>query len=169
MTMTALEETEEGKTKEEKTEKVDGLVEHIMQEARMVLPGVQALFGFQLVCVFSQGFAQIPRIDQYIHVLAIFLSINAFCFLLTPTAIDRQCDPEWLAHDFAMMASRFTLLGMLPLMLSTVLDAYVVFHAILKDMRIAIPLALILFGELFYFWVILPYQKRSVKANVQQV
>ena len=80
MTMTALEETKEGKTKEEKTEKVDGLVEHIMQEARMVLPGVQALFGFQLVCVFSQGFAQIPRIDQYIHVLAIFLSINAFCF-----------------------------------------------------------------------------------------
>jgi hypothetical protein len=61
LTMTALEETKEGKTKEEKTEKVDGLVEHIMQEARMVLPGVQALFGFQLVCVFSQGFAQIPR------------------------------------------------------------------------------------------------------------
>lgn len=159
--MTALE-----RTKEEETEKVDGLVEHIMQEARMVLPGVQALFGFQLVCVFSQGFAQIPSIDQYIHVLAIFLSINAFCFLLTPTAIDRQCDPELLTHGFAMMASRFTLLGMLPLMLSTVLDAYVVFHAILKDMRIAIPLALILFCELFYFWVVLPYQKRRVNVTM---
>ncbi len=148
-------------SREPKKAKLEALINHILQEARMVLPGVQAFLGFQLVSVFSPGFAAIPQIDQCIHVAAIFLSINAFCFLLTPTAIDRQCDPEWLTHDFAMTASRLTFLGMLPLMLSTVLDAYVVFHAVLKDMRIAIPLALLLLAELVYCWVIWPYLKNK--------
>ena len=31
---------------------------HLLNEGRMVLPGIQALFGFQLIAVFNQGFAQ---------------------------------------------------------------------------------------------------------------
>jgi len=30
---------------------------HILDEARTVLPGIQALFGFQLIAVFSDRFA----------------------------------------------------------------------------------------------------------------
>ena len=31
-------------------------VEQALEEARMVLPGIQALFGFQLIAVFNQRF-----------------------------------------------------------------------------------------------------------------
>jgi hypothetical protein len=29
---------------------------HLLEECRMVLPGVQALFGFQLIAVFNRSF-----------------------------------------------------------------------------------------------------------------
>jgi hypothetical protein len=32
---------------------------HILGEGRMVLPGVEALFGFQLIAVFDQRFADL--------------------------------------------------------------------------------------------------------------
>ena len=30
---------------------------HLLEECRMVLPGIQALFGFQLIAVFNSRFA----------------------------------------------------------------------------------------------------------------
>jgi len=37
----------------------------------MVLPGIQALFGFQLIAVFSDGFAnKLTRAEQRLHFFA---------------------------------------------------------------------------------------------------
>jgi hypothetical protein len=33
-------------------------VTHLLEECRMILPGVQALFGFQLIAVFDSSFAE---------------------------------------------------------------------------------------------------------------
>jgi hypothetical protein len=32
----------------------------VIEEARMVLPGIQAVFGFQLIAVFNSGFHSLP-------------------------------------------------------------------------------------------------------------
>jgi hypothetical protein len=37
---------------------LDSAATHILEECRMVLPGIQALFGFQLIAVFNEGFAE---------------------------------------------------------------------------------------------------------------
>jgi len=34
-------------------------ISHLLEECRMVLPGIQALFGFQLIAVFNQPFGPI--------------------------------------------------------------------------------------------------------------
>ena len=38
----------------------------------MVLPGVQALFGFQLIAVFSERFETLTDVQQDIHLAALF-------------------------------------------------------------------------------------------------
>ena len=41
---------------------------HVLEEARMVLPGIQALFGFQLVAVFNQRFStDLTNSEQIVH------------------------------------------------------------------------------------------------------
>lgn len=47
-----------GVVKSEKVEKISlsEAVTHLLEECRMVLPGIQALFGFQLIVVFNPTF-----------------------------------------------------------------------------------------------------------------
>jgi hypothetical protein len=46
--MAAADEVEQESLKDE--------IANLIEEARMVLPGIQALFGFQLIAVFNDGF-----------------------------------------------------------------------------------------------------------------
>jgi hypothetical protein len=44
--------------------------EFLLEECRMVLPGIQALFGFQLIVVFNPGFdAKLGPRQQELHLL----------------------------------------------------------------------------------------------------
>src|SRR5437588_6765743 len=46
--------------------------EYLLDESRMVLPGIQALFGFQLIAVFNSAFEQkLSPAEQRGHLLAI--------------------------------------------------------------------------------------------------
>jgi len=139
---------------------LDDLVSHVLEEARMVLPGIQALLGFQLVAVFNNGFAErLSTTDQYIHLGAILLSINAVCFLLTPPALHRICQPDKISIEFVRTSSKFIRLGMLPLLLTTVLDLYVVSHLVTHDMTISLILALVVLAQFSYFWLIFPHRR----------
>lgn len=64
--------------------------QYLLEECRMVLPGIQALFGFQLVAVFSQGFSEkLTRPEQVVHFVAITLIAIAVAIIMTPAALHR--------------------------------------------------------------------------------
>src|SRR4051812_37057415 len=65
--------------------------EYLLDECRMVLPGIQALFGFQLIAVFSPAFEQkLNASEQRLHLLAIALVATAVAVIMTPAALHRQ-------------------------------------------------------------------------------
>src|SRR5215467_16201158 len=48
----------------------------LLEECRMVLPGIQALFGFQLIAVFSPGFSEkLSSGEQNLHFVSIVLVV----------------------------------------------------------------------------------------------
>jgi hypothetical protein len=55
--------------KAEQRESLADEMRAILEEARMVLPGIQALFGFQLVAVFNGRFEEITTGLQAIHLV----------------------------------------------------------------------------------------------------
>lgn len=66
-------------------------ISHLLEECRMVLPGIQALFGFQLIAVFNQPFWD--RLDpshRSLHFTAIFLVVISMALVMTPAAYHRQ-------------------------------------------------------------------------------
>src|SRR3982751_3006850 len=68
--------------------------ELLLEECRMVLPGIQSLFGFQLIAVFSDGFHQrLSGYEQDLHLGAIALIGVAIALIMTPAAVHRQLDP----------------------------------------------------------------------------
>ena len=46
---------------------------HVLEECRTVVPGMQALFGFQLIAVFSATFKELSSAERTLHLAAIVL------------------------------------------------------------------------------------------------
>ena len=56
-----------------------------LDEARMVLPGIQALFGFQLIAIFNDGFdTKLSSSEQDLHLAAISLVAVAVVLIMAP-------------------------------------------------------------------------------------
>ena len=83
----------------------------------MVLPGIQALFGFQLVAVFNARFTQLSFTDQLLHFSALVLVAIATALIMTPAAYHRQAELGTVSKFFVRMASTIIAIAMVPLML----------------------------------------------------
>ena len=57
------------------TESLHQEAQQMIEEARMVLPGIQTLFGFQLIAVFNNRFQELTLYEQYIHFSSILLPV----------------------------------------------------------------------------------------------
>jgi hypothetical protein len=108
-----------------------------LDEARMVLPGVQALFGFQLIAIFSPGFASaLDRGEQALHLGAVVLVTIAIALVMTPAAYHRRVDPRRATPAFIRLASRFVSAAMLPMAAGLALDLHLVARVITASERI---------------------------------
>lgn len=155
---------DEAKNKEMEQEKVplSMAAQYLVEECRMVLPGIQALFGFQLTAVFNQGFSEkLTPSEQRLHFLAITLLAIAIALIMTPAAYHRQTGPRRVTSKFIRIASKLLLASMAPLALSICIDFYLVGHIITKSTFIPL-LATGLFAFIVALWFVLPrVQKKN--------
>src|SRR5574338_697608 len=80
----------------EKLETKDA-VRFLLEECRMVLPGVQALFGFQLIAVFNSTFAEkLGHFEQDLHlsIKSSGLAALAAALLMTPARTTARQVPK---------------------------------------------------------------------------
>ena len=102
-------------------------VEYMLEECRIVLPGIQVLFGFQLIAVYSERFANdLSPGEQRLHLLAIALVAVAIGLIMTPAAYHRQTEPDYASERFIRVSTRLLLASMPPLALAVCLDFYLV-------------------------------------------
>jgi len=134
---------------------------YLLEECRMVLPGIQALFGFQLTAVFSPGFSEkLGQEDQKLHFLATVLLAVAIVLIMAPAAYHRQTCPEEATKGFIRLSTRLLLASMLPLAVSICLELYIVGNAIVPGLSgILVGVGIFLLSALF--WFIIPRAARS--------
>lgn len=109
-----------------------------VEESRMILPGVQALFGFQLIAVFNNGFERLSSIDRRVHFLALLLVALAAALLMAPAAHHRIAERGRLSERFLKLASRLISIALLPLAIGLALDIFVVATLIFEDRSLAL-------------------------------
>jgi hypothetical protein len=101
-------------------------IEHTLTEARMVLPGAQALLGFQLMSFFATGFAELPRAARLIHFSALIFVSLASILLIAPAAFHRIAEHGRPTTRFYRYASGMVQVSLVPLALGMSADFYVV-------------------------------------------
>ena len=75
-------------------EELDKRAQNAIEEARMVLPGIQALFGFQLIAVFNDRFMDLAASERVVHVWSLVLIALSIALIMTPAAYHRICEPD---------------------------------------------------------------------------
>jgi hypothetical protein len=142
-------------------ESLSSAVSHLLEECRMVLPGIQALFGFQLIAVFNQVFwEKLTGPDQKVHLLAIGLVAVAVAFVMTPAAYHRQVLRNTVTQEFVALSGRFLLWSMFPLMAAICLDFYLIGKLVLGDTFSSAILTALLFTVFVVPWFLLPRVSR---------
>jgi uncharacterized membrane protein len=140
-------------------------VTHLLEECRMVLPGVQALFGFQLIAVFNSTFRErLASTEQIIHLVAISLVAMSVALIMAPAAYHRQTNPEEATESFIELATYLLLWSMFPLMIGITLDFYLIARLILENNLLCLLLSIALLIWFVTFWFLLPRFSRLRKS-----
>ncbi len=129
----------------------------VLDESRMVLPGIQALFGFQLIVVFNDTFTQKLNIfEQRLHLLAIGLVLMATITIFTQAVFHRQTAEKEVENEFIRIASRLLLLSMFPVVAAICIEFYLISRVILNNGLLAVLLTFGLLALFLLLWVGLP-------------
>src|SRR5712692_7491508 len=67
-------------------------IKDALNEARMVLPGAQALLGFQFMSFFAAGFIELPRASRLIHFSGLLFVSLACILLIAPASFHRLAE-----------------------------------------------------------------------------
>jgi hypothetical protein len=128
----------------------------------MVLPGIQALFGFQLIAVFNDGFAQkLSTVQQQIHFVSIVLTVIAIALVMTPAALHRQIDPLAVTRRFIRSSTILLILSMFPLAISICLEIYLIAQIITRLDWLSLLTAAGLFLLFLSLWTALPHIEKE--------
>jgi hypothetical protein len=151
---------------EQKPVSLEEATGHILEECRMVLPGIQALFGFQLIAVFDDTFHEkLAEGEQLLHLAAIVLVTVAIALVMAPAALHRQAERYSVSRRFIDVSSRLLLAGMFPLAIAIALEVYLVASVIFGRAAAGWYVAAALLAIIAALWVLLPAMERRRRTN----
>lgn len=130
------------------------------QEARMVLPGIQALFGFQMIAVFSERFTELDPYERWTHLGSLGLVTLAIACAMAPAAYHRMAEPGRVSRRFVELASSFLAWAMVFLAGAIGSELYVVVKAGAGDDWFGTLVAVVACSVFAWFWFALPMRKR---------
>ncbi|MDB5487294.1 MAG: hypothetical protein JWQ58_1009 [Reyranella sp.] len=146
---------------QEHRENLEEEATHATDEARMVLPGIQAILGFQLIAVFNQRFESLTPGDQVVHLAAFFLSTLAMGLVMAPAAYHRQRERGRVTRRFVDLASNLLTFALAPLMLGLALDTYILVGMVVADRTAALAGAVVVIAVLGLLWFVMPRMVRK--------
>ncbi|HKP72728.1 MAG TPA: DUF6328 family protein [Pyrinomonadaceae bacterium] len=138
-------ESEGSKTKDK--------IKHVLTEARTVLPGAQALLGFQFIAILTESFDKLPASSKYVHVAGLALVALSTVLLMTPAAYHRIVERGEETEHFHRFASHILLAAMIPLALGITASFYVVLRKTTESVTfsaVAAAAALLFFYGLWF-------------------
>jgi hypothetical protein len=152
---------------EDKTEN-PGLHEKIdtmLTEARVILPGAQALLGFQLAIVMTEGFEKLQPQLKSLHGTALLLVCLSVLLLMAPAAYHRIVYAGQDSVQFHKVGSRLVTLSTIPLAIGVAADVFVVSTKIWESPAVSAVAGLFSLGFLIGAWHLIPISVRAMRGS----
>jgi hypothetical protein len=149
---------------ESKGERLDRELMELLQELRVVLPGVQVLLAFLLTAPFQQRFAQLPGTLRNGFFASIACATVATALLIAPSAHHRLRWREREKERLLRIANREAIWGTVFLAAAIVLALYVITN-VLYATWIALLTAVVAIAVFAVLWYGLPLLRGSSREE----
>jgi hypothetical protein len=143
-------------------------VDHMLTEARVVLPGAQALLGFQLSVVLMRAFQNLPDEYKIAHAVALMLVAISVILLMAPAAVHRIGYGGEETEEFYQLGSNLVVAATVPLAAGITIDVYVAVARATNNGELGIVLAAMSFLLLVTLWYLLPLFLRARQAEAAE-
>jgi O-antigen/teichoic acid export membrane protein len=101
-------------------------IKQVLTETRMVLPGTQALLGFQVIIFLMEAFDRLPGNLKWMHFASLVAVAVSAMLLIAPAAFHRIAEHGEDSDRFHRVASKFMLSAMFFLGLGLAGDFFVI-------------------------------------------
>ena len=136
-----------------------------IDQMRMVLPGIQVLFGFQLMVVFEPRFRLLSENLKVAHLTSLCLVVLAILLILTPPAYDRIAEQDLVSKRFVRIASLLMSVAMGVFAVALVLDLFVVAWIVTESIRIAYAISIVAAAGFTLLWFVFPLWVRARRRH----
>jgi len=144
---------------------LDVRIEQMLTEARVLIPGAQALFGFQLAVMLTDAFGELAGSAKIVHVIALCCIVLAVILLMAPAAFHRIAYGGENTEAFYRLGSRLIVVAALPLALGITLDLYVAATRAFATSLPALLTALAVGLVLLVLWGLQPLLLRAQRSR----
>jgi hypothetical protein len=144
-------------------------IEQLLTEARVILPGAQALLGFQLIVMMSRPFGQLPRPVQIVHLVALASLALTIVLLLCPAAIHRITFKGADDQRLHTTGSLLIAVALLPLSVAISCDLWVALTILFGAGVIPLAGSVAAFVFLMVLWFLLPLFLRKQLTSTAAV
>jgi hypothetical protein len=149
---------------ESEDERLNRNLDQLLQELRVVLPGVQVLFAFLLAVPFSSRFGRVDAFERDIYFVALLLSAVSVALLMAPSMQHRILFRQEQKLFLVNVGSVMTIAGMTALALAIVLALVLVAHFLFGP-GAAWAAGGLAFGAFALLWYALPIERRVTNRN----
>lgn len=98
---------------ETQEERLDRNLIELLNELRVVLPGVQVLFAFLLIAPFNSKFAETTDFERYVYLATLLATATSAVLLMAPSAHHRVRFRTRDKEFIVMTGTRLALLGLI--------------------------------------------------------
>jgi hypothetical protein len=144
------------------------MIEQLLTEARVIIPGGQALLGFQFVATLTKAFDKLPDEMKWMHAAALAAVALSVLLLMTPAALHRlafhgEDDPQ-----FFRIGSKLVVAAAFPLALGISADIAVVAYTITERSTLSLVIASLAAAVFLTLWYGYPLIAKNSESHLRE-
>jgi len=152
-------------TREDRQERTAREMIELLQELRIVIPGVQVLFAFLLTVPFNQRFTELTPVQRDVFFATLLCTAAATALLIAPSAHHRLLFRQGVRERRLKMGNTLTILGLIFLVPAMVGVVFVITDLIFGlKVALIVTAAMSLLFVLLWFVLPLPYRGNNNKV-----
>ncbi len=152
----------EENTREDPHERTARELIELLQELRIVIPGVQVLFAFLLSVPFNQGFSKLDSLQQGVFFGTLLCTAVATALLIAPSAHHRLLFRQGLREQRLKLGNLLAILGLVFLVPAMVGVVFVITDLIFGlTAALVVTVVMTLLFSLLWFALPLPYRSKN--------